>query len=124
MPRHVHGLENEDRLDDRLGANMRQFKRVTYLEASEGLISGDINIPTGNKRPWIDNNETPRTNKKARIDETREQTAMSSTVAKSSRTIELKDFSLQTPKYHMMGDYPSMIRLHGSCDSYNTQIVS
>jgi len=36
----------------------------------------------------------------------------------------LKLFNLQTYKLHALGDYVSMIRQHGTCDSYTTAIVS
>jgi hypothetical protein len=34
-----------------------------------------------------------------------------------------KQFSLQTYKFHALGDYPAMIRHFGTSDSYSTQPV-
>lgn len=42
----------------------------------------------------------------------------------SSGAARRKTFSLKTPKQHSLSHYPNAIRKHGTCDSYNTQIVS
>lgn len=34
-----------------------------------------------------------------------------------------KKFNMQTYKYHALGDYPAAIRLYGTADGYNSQIV-
>lgn len=53
------------------------------------------------------------------------------TAASSQSTITLgatsgpkqKKFNMQTYKYHALGDYPATIRLYGTADGYNSQIV-
>ena len=35
-----------------------------------------------------------------------------------------KPFNLETYKFHSLGDYASSIRLHGTSDSYSTQLVN
>jgi hypothetical protein len=35
-----------------------------------------------------------------------------------------RKFNLETYKYHALGDYAMLIRLHGPLDGYSTQLVS
>ena len=37
---------------------------------------------------------------------------------------KVKKLNLQTYKFHALGDYPDMIRLYRTTDSYSTQLVS
>ena len=46
-----------------------------------------------------------------------------STKGKTSAAPKGKKLNLQTYKYHALADYPETIRMFGTADNYNTQIV-
>lgn len=52
--------------------------------------------------------------------------AQSSSAPKHARRIgaKIKTFNTRVYKLHSLGDYAKSIRLHGTTDSYNTQLVS
>jgi hypothetical protein len=50
-------------------------------------------------------------------------TTSNSTVNATVNVAKERKFNLNTYKYHALGDYVSTIRLHGTVDGYNTQLV-
>lgn len=98
----LHTSTTLDLLDDatrELGSNLRRFKRDT-CEA-------------------FDTRELP----KEEAARGRRLRRKANTVPTSGQTKKKKEFSMQTPKLHFLGDYVKTIAWFGTTDSYSTQTV-
>lgn len=127
------------------GKDIRHFKRVTCKEYDTRDLTKQDGY-TRKKRPAAQQAQGARPSKRTKTSNfelPQEESLLAAAAAtdaaadaaaaiadaasvttRGSKVGKKKEFSLSTLKFHVMGDYCRMIRLHGSCDSYSTQIVS
>jgi hypothetical protein len=89
-----------------LGQQMRKFYRETCTKFVTKELPREVEV---------------RTRRAARL---RNKDKAKRQVPKEKQTALPKTLNLNIYKYHSLGDYTNQIRQFGTCDSYNTEIVS
>lgn len=87
----------------RLGKQVRKFKDTTCAQYNTGELSKEIAARGRREAAMIVKGKK--------------------SITKSEKTKRKKVFNINTPKFHALGAYASVIRHKGTTDNYTTQVV-